>query len=73
VWFGLNAPAATPPDIVDRLAHAADTSLKSPEVVSALQAQGLEPAGGTPEDYARYIASETGKWTAVAKAAGLAK
>ena len=73
VWFGLNAPAATPGDIIEKLARTANAALKAPEVASALQAQGLEPAGGTPEDYARYIASETRKWSAVAKAAELTK
>jgi tripartite-type tricarboxylate transporter receptor subunit TctC len=73
VWFGLNAPAATPGDIIEKLARTANAALKAPEVASAMQAQGLEPAGGTPEDYARYIASETRKWSAVAKAAELTK
>lgn len=73
IWFGLNAPAATPGDIIEKLARTANAALKAPDVASALQAQGLEPAGGTPEDYARYIASETRKWSAVAKAAELAK
>ena len=73
IWFGLNAPAATPGDIIEKLARTANAALKAPEVASALQAQGIEPAGGTPEDYARYIASETRKWSAVAKAAELAK
>lgn len=73
VWFGLNAPAATPGDIIGKLARTANEALKAPEVATALQAQGIEPAGGTPEDYARYIASETRKWTAVAKAAELTK
>ena len=73
VWFGLNAPAATPGDIIEKLARTANAALKAPEVASALQAQGLEPAGGTPEDYAQYIASETRKWSAVAKAAELTK
>ncbi len=73
VWFGLNAPAATPGDIIEKLARTANAALKAPEVASALQAQGLEPAGGTPEYYAQYIASETRKWSAVAKAAELTK
>ncbi len=73
VWFGLNAPAATPGGIIEKLARTANETLKAPEVKSALQAQGIEPAGGTPEDYARYIAGETRKWTAVAKAAELVK
>src|SRR5262249_10197038 len=56
LWFGLNAPAGTPRDIIEKLARAANDALKAPEVASALQTQGIEPAGGTPEDYARYIA-----------------
>ncbi len=73
LWFGLNAPAGTPPDIIEKLAHAANEALKAPEVASALQVQGIEPKGGTPEDYGRHIAAETKKWAAVAKAAELAK
>jgi len=73
VWFGLNAPAGTPRDIIEKLAHAADEALAAPEVASALQTQGIEPKGGTPEDYGRHIAGETKKWTAVARAAELTK
>jgi tripartite-type tricarboxylate transporter receptor subunit TctC len=73
LWFGLNGPAGTPRDIIEKLARAANDALKAPEVASALQAQGIEPAGGTPEDYARYITGETRKWTAVARAAQLTK
>lgn len=73
VWFGLNAPAGTPLDIVEKLAGAANEALKAQEVASALQVQGIEPIGGTPEDYGRYIADETKKWAAVAKAAELTK
>jgi tripartite-type tricarboxylate transporter receptor subunit TctC len=73
VWFGLNAPAGTPRDIIEKLAGAANEALKAPEVASALQTQGIEPIGGAPEDYGRYIADETKKWAAVAKAAELTK
>lgn len=73
VWFGLNAPAGTPRDIIEKLARAANEALKAPEVANALQVQGIEPIGGTPEDYGRYIAGETKKWAAVAKAAELTK
>jgi tripartite-type tricarboxylate transporter receptor subunit TctC len=73
LWFGLNAPAGTPRDIIEKLAQAANSALNAPEVASALQVQGIEPVGGTPEDYGRYIVSETGKWTAVAKTTDLTK
>ena len=71
VWFALNAPSGTPRDVIDKLNSALNEALKSPEVLATLQKQGIEPMGGTPEDYARYTESETKKWTEVAKAAGM--
>ena len=71
VWFAFNAPPGTPRDIIDKLNSALNEALKAPEVLSSLQKQGIEPMGGTPEDYARYTESETKKWTEVAKAAGM--
>jgi len=73
LWFGLNAPAGTPRNIIEKLASAANEALKEAEVKSALQTQGLEPIGGTPEAYARYIAKESEKWSAVAKTAELTR
>lgn len=69
VWFGLNAPAGTPEPIITKLATAANEALGNAEVRKNLQAQGIEPLGGTPADYVRYTASETKKWTDVAKTA----
>lgn len=71
VWFAFNAPAGTPREVIERLNRALNEALKVPEVLSSLQKQGIEPMGGTPEDYARYTESETKKWTEVAKAAGM--
>jgi tripartite-type tricarboxylate transporter receptor subunit TctC len=71
VWFAFNAPPGTPREVIDRLNRALNEALSAPEVLSSLQKQGIEPMGGTPEDYARYTASETKKWTEVAKAAGM--
>jgi tripartite-type tricarboxylate transporter receptor subunit TctC len=42
-------------------------------VIGPLRAQGIDPTGGSPEEFARYIADDVSKWTAVAKAAGLRK
>lgn len=71
IWFGLMAPAGTPADIVDKLAHELNNALKSPELLSSLRSQGYEPLGGTPQDFSRYIESELRKWTAAAQVAGV--
>jgi tripartite-type tricarboxylate transporter receptor subunit TctC len=71
VWFGLVAPAGTPKPIIDKLARVADAALKSNDVAAPLRKIGVEPIGGTPEEFARYIAAEVKKATAVATAANI--
>jgi len=71
VWFGLMAPAATPRGVIEKLSAAANAALASDEIVAKLRAQGFEPLGGSPEEFARLIARETAKWAAAADAAGL--
>jgi tripartite-type tricarboxylate transporter receptor subunit TctC len=73
VWFGLMVPAGTPRAIVDKLADAANKALKSDEVVAKLKKSGFEPLGGKPDEFGKFIARETVKWTDAAKAAGLKK
>ena len=73
VWFGFVAPTGTPREIVDRLAHAINEALADDAVTRQLHNAGLDIKGGTPEQFAAYIASETKKWDAVVKAAGLRK
>ena len=69
-WFGVLAPARTPPAIVDKLNADIGAWLASPEAKEKLASQGAVAAGGTPADFARYIASETAKWAKVVKASG---
>ena len=73
IWMGLLAPAGTPSEIVDKLSRAAGEALQSKEVLSLLQTQGVEPMGGTPAEFARFIDAELRKWDGVATAAGLKK
>jgi tripartite-type tricarboxylate transporter receptor subunit TctC len=73
VWFGLVAPAGTPRAVIDKLSAAANKALASDDVVAKLRAQGFEPMGGPPDEFAQFIARETVKWTAAAEAAGLRK
>jgi tripartite-type tricarboxylate transporter receptor subunit TctC len=73
VWFGLVAPAGTPRAVIEKLNAAANAALKSDDVVAKLRAQGFEPLGGPPEEFAQFIAREIVKWGTAAEAAGLKK
>ena len=70
-WYGYVAPPATPRPIIDRLHKATVTVLEMPDIRQALLDQGIEAAPNTPEQFAAYIQSETGKWTRVIRAAGV--
>jgi tripartite-type tricarboxylate transporter receptor subunit TctC len=69
-WFGLLAPAGTPPDIVARIQQESAKALASPAVREKLEAQGAIPGGNTPAEFARMIADEHAKWAKVVKASG---
>jgi tripartite-type tricarboxylate transporter receptor subunit TctC len=70
-WYGLVAPAATPRPVIERLHKATVTVLEMADVKQALLDQGIEPAPSSPDQFAAYIKSETGKWTKVIKASGM--
>ncbi|MBA4265301.1 MAG: MFS transporter [Comamonadaceae bacterium] len=69
-WFGMLAPAGTPPDIVARLQTEIAKALKLPEINTRLAGLGAIPSGNTPQEFARLIDSEIAKWAPVVKAAG---
>ncbi|MCY1511752.1 hypothetical protein D9M68_461890 [compost metagenome] len=69
-WFGMLAPAGTPPDIVQRIQQEVAKALGAPAVRERLQAQGAEPVGNTPEQFAALIRAETAKWAKVVKDSG---
>jgi len=73
VWMGLLAPTGTPRETVMKLSQAVNEALRVKEVETALQTQGFETIGGSPEDFGRHIAAELKKWADVASAAGLRK
>jgi len=68
-WFGLVAPAGTPPEVVARLQQETAKALASPALKDRLQAQGAIPSGMSSADFAKFIAAETSKWAKVVKAA----
>jgi len=71
-WYGMIAPAGTPPAIVATLNHVATQAMADPGVKEKLADQGLTVAGDTPEQFREFIGSETAKWAKVIKDAGLA-
>jgi tripartite-type tricarboxylate transporter receptor subunit TctC len=70
LWQGIVAPAAVRPAIVAKLNQQIVASLRTPELKQQLTAQGLEPVGNTPEQFAAYIRTELAKWTQVVKVTG---
>jgi tripartite-type tricarboxylate transporter receptor subunit TctC len=69
-WFGLLAPAGTPPEIIQRLQQETAKALNSPAIKERLLSQGAIPSGNTPAEFAKLIEQETKKWAAVVKASG---
>ena len=69
-WQGLAAPAGTPPEVVKRLNETLVKVMQMPDVKERLLGAGLEPVGGSPDDFAQFIRSEIAKWSKVAKDVG---
>jgi tripartite-type tricarboxylate transporter receptor subunit TctC len=70
-WYGMVAPAKTPPQIVTALNKAAVEAMKDPTVVEKLASQGAILVGDTPDHFRDYIDSETKKWAKVIVDAGV--
>lgn len=69
-WFAMYAPAATPPQIVERLNTELSRILRDAEMQARLSAQGAEPRTSTPEDLAAFTRAEAAKWAAAVRASG---
>jgi tripartite-type tricarboxylate transporter receptor subunit TctC len=66
-WFGLFAPAGTPRTVVDKIQADVAKALAQPAVRERFVAQGADPGGNTPDQFAAFIRAETDKWTRVVK------
>ena len=71
LWYGLLAPAATPPSVIQKLNSEVMKALQSADVRERLQAQGAEPMPGTPDAFAAFMREEMAKWAPVVKQAGV--
>jgi tripartite-type tricarboxylate transporter receptor subunit TctC len=69
-WFGLFAPAGTPPDVVAKWNADVTRILTAPDMRDRLLAQGAEPAPDSPADFARFIAAEAAKYARIVRTSG---
>jgi tripartite-type tricarboxylate transporter receptor subunit TctC len=70
-WNGLFAPAGTPPAIINKLANATITILKTQEIKDRFAAISATPVGSTPAEFSQYVKDEVVKWGKVAKEANV--
>ncbi len=71
IWIGLLAPAGTREPIITALSQSAEDALETEAVGSALKSQGIDPLGGTPQQFGDFIAADIERWTGVVRSAGL--
>jgi tripartite-type tricarboxylate transporter receptor subunit TctC len=69
-WYGILAPAATPKPVVDKLNVEIVNAINRPDVRARLEAEGAEPVGNTPAEFAAFIKSELALWAKVVKESG---
>lgn len=70
-WVGLSAPKGTPPEVVGKLNAAVQASLSKPELLAKLEAEGLQPALMTPEEFTRLVRNDTERWGALTRSLNL--
>jgi tripartite-type tricarboxylate transporter receptor subunit TctC len=70
VWYGVLAPAATPPEIVNKLAQLIARAAHATDVRQRLLELGAEPVGNTPAEFSRQLRAEVATWAEVVKASG---
>ena len=70
-WYGLMAPANTPPEVIRRLNAEVTAILRSPDISNRLREGGMEPSPMTPEAYGEYVKAELGRWVNAIKVANI--
>lgn len=70
-WFGLLAPAGTPPDVIARVQRETAAALAAPDLAKEFAARGIVPGGGSSAEFGRFIASEVDKWRDLAGKVGI--
>jgi tripartite-type tricarboxylate transporter receptor subunit TctC len=71
LWWGLAAPAKTPPEIVNRLSDTLRKAMHTPQLKEQYAREGGEPLPMTPQEFTKYVFSEVNRWRQVVREAGL--
>jgi len=71
LWWGLAAPAKTPPEIVERLSDTLRKAMQTAQLKQRYAAEGAEPVPTTPQEFTRYVHNEVTRWRQVVSDAGL--
>jgi len=66
-WYGLYAPAGTPPDVIQKLSAAAKKAARSPEFAKRIEQEGLEVTATDPAELDRYVKAEEVRWRKIVK------
>ena len=72
IWYGVIAPARTPPEVIARLNGDLVKIVRSADVTASLNAEGADIEASTPEVFAEHIRAETARWAKVIKEAKIA-
>jgi tripartite-type tricarboxylate transporter receptor subunit TctC len=70
-WIGLLTTAGTPREIIERINTEINRALSDPDLIAKFAQQGISPAGGTPADFQRAIATDLKNWTEIARTANI--
>jgi tripartite-type tricarboxylate transporter receptor subunit TctC len=71
LWWGLAAPARTPPEIVNRLSEVLRKAIQPPQLREQYTREGGEAVPMTPQEFTKYVFSEVDRWRQVVRDAGL--
>ena len=69
-WYGMLAPAHTPPEIINKMYGAVGAALRSPDLKEQFAQQGVEVVASKPEEFGPFIFAETARWGTLAKSVG---
>jgi tripartite-type tricarboxylate transporter receptor subunit TctC len=70
-WFGLLAPAGTPPEVIAKIQSDVRRALASPDIRERFASLGGEPASSTPEEFTRFLRAENEKYAKIIREAGI--
>ena len=72
-WYGVFAPAGTPPAVIAKLNKVLNEALQEEDVKKRMAAVGVIVKGSTPDEFGKFLASEYKRWDKVREAAGIAQ